>query len=56
MQEYNLQRMLDGVDKDNSYMYNLMLEFYSAKGQIGLEKSWNVDGFTWYEELLDILG
>ena len=21
MQEYNLQRMLDGVDKDNSYMY-----------------------------------
>lgn len=55
MQEYNLQRMLDGVDKDTSYMYNLMLNFTVPKGnRIG--KSWNVDGFTWYEELLDILG
>ena len=55
MQEYNLQRMLDGVDKDNSYMYNLMLNFTVPKGnRIG--KSWNVYGFTWYEELLDILG
>ena len=27
MQEYKLQRMLDGVDKDTSYMYNLMLNF-----------------------------
>ena len=55
MQEYNLQRMLDGVDKDTSYMYNLMLNFTVPKGnRVG--KSWNVDGFTWYEELLDILG
>ena len=55
MQEYNLQRMLDGVDKDNSYMYNLMLNFTVPKGnRIG--KSWNVYDFTWYEELLDILG
>ena len=55
MQEYNLQRMLDGVDKDTSYMYNLMLNFTVPKGnRIG--KSWNVDGFTGYEELLDILG
>ena len=55
MQEYNLQRMLDGVDKDNSYMYDLMLNFTVPKGnRIG--KSWNVYGFTWYEELLDILG
>ena len=55
MQEYNLQRMLDGVDKDTSYMYNLMLNFTVPKGnRIG--KSWNVYGFTWYEELLDILG
>ena len=55
MQEYNLKRMLDGVDKDNSYMYDLMLNFTVPKGnRIG--KSWNVYGFTWYEELLDILG
>ena len=55
MQEYNLQRMLDGVDKDHSYMYDLMLNFTVPKGnRIG--KSWNVYGFTWYEELLDILG
>ena len=55
MQEYNLQRMIDGVDKDTSYMYNLMLNFTVPKGnRVG--KSWNVDGFTWYEELLDILG
>lgn len=55
MQEYNLQRMLDGVDKDTSYMYNLMLNFTVPKGnRVG--KSWNVYGFTWYEELLDILG
>ena len=55
MQEYNLQGMLDGVDKDNSYMYDLMLNFTVPKGnRIG--KSWNVYGFTWYEELLDILG
>ena len=55
MQEYNLQRMLGGVDKDTSYMYNLMLNFTVPKGnRVG--KSWNVDGFTWYEELLDILG
>ena len=31
MQEYNLQRMLDGVDKDTSYMYNLMLNFTVPK-------------------------
>ena len=55
MQEYNLQRMLDGVDKDNSYMYDLMLNFTVPKGnRIG--KNWNVYGFTWYEELLDMLG
>ena len=36
-------------------MYDLMLNFTVPKGnRIG--KSWNVDGFTWYEELLDILG
>ena len=33
MQEYNLKRMLDGVDKDNSYMYDLMLNFTVPKGQ-----------------------
>ena len=43
MQEYNLQRMLDGVDKDTSYMYNLMLNFTVPKGnRIGkkLECRW----------------
>ena len=55
MQEYNLQRMLDGVDKDNSYMYNLILNFTVPKGtRIG--KSWNQYGYTWYESLLGIFG
>ena len=44
MQEYNLQSMLDGVDKDNSYMYNLMLNFTVPKGnRIG--NRWNDYGF-----------
>ena len=40
MQEYNLQRMLDGVDKDTSYMYNLMQNLqYSLATAVGLFKS-----------------
>lgn len=38
MQEYNLKRMLDGVDKDNSYMYDLMLNFTVPRAT-GLEKA-----------------
>ena len=55
MQEYNLQGMLGGVDKDTSYMYNLMLNFTVPKGN-RVEKSWNGYDATWYEDLLDILG
>ena len=29
---YNFQIILDGVDKDTSYMYNLMLNFTVPKG------------------------
>ena len=55
MQEYNLQGMLDGVDKNNSYMYNLMLNFTVPKGNRILGSQFDHE-FTWYEDLLDILG